>query len=360
MLNIVPTFIRKYFARSYNNGEPVDATMLASQDAQNADFSTALNQCRARLNAISTAAGSLRYALVSLNTATATASQTAFTVTTYDSTAGASFVLAFSGASLISPALVTQTSNTVVTVPAQTVGTAVTIAIFGAGNGTSQLASTSAGQGASLIGINDAGSLLVSTEVESALQEIATNLADPSYVAAVISLSEYIRADGATDFSDDQSMGDNKLTDLAAGDADSNDAARMADVPEHDIPAAGGQCDHYRRRGVFRCRDHGPAASNGRWGAIGLRAASHRSDVPERHHQRLGASPSGRKRLRGHRFRNLRLRQVRTVQGGSRWLCRCWQSDAGNNVASRAHRPQFQVVSGDHDWIRPRQVALLH
>lgn len=238
MLNIVPTFIRKYFARSFNNGELVDATMLASQDAQNADFSTALNQCRARLNAISTAAGSLRYALVSMNTATATAGQTAFTVTTYDNTAGASFVIAFSGTALIPPGSVAQTSTTVVTIPAQLVGTAVVIAIFGAGNGTSQLASTSAGQGASLIGINDAGSLLVSTEVESALQEIATNLASAAYVAGIIGLANYIKKDGSVVFTGNQAMGAHKITGLAAGTASSDDAARMADITPAALQAA--------------------------------------------------------------------------------------------------------------------------
>lgn len=225
-LPINSLFQRRYFARSFSNGETFDN---ASLDAQVADLVEGHNQCKARLDAISTSAGSLNYALVSVNTITATASQTAFTVTVYDNTAGASFVQAFSGATLIAQASVTQTSTTVVTLPAQTVGTVVTIFIYAAGNGTSQLASTSAGQGASLIGIADAGGVITATTVEGALQEIATNLASSSYLTGIVSLTGYLLKSGGT-MTGAIAMGSSKITGLAAGTASTNDAARMNDL----------------------------------------------------------------------------------------------------------------------------------
>ncbi len=217
---------RRYHARAFSNGETFD---YASIDAQNADLVEGHNQCKARLDAISTSAGSLKYALVSLAATTATALQTAFTVTAYDNTAGASFVLAWSGSSLIAQASITQTSTTIVTLPAQALNTVVTIGIFAAGNGTSQLASTSVGQGAALIGINDAGSYLTATTVEGGLQEIAANLASASYLGGVLTITGYLLKSGGT-MTGAIAMGASKITGLAAGTAATNDAARMNDL----------------------------------------------------------------------------------------------------------------------------------
>lgn len=236
-LNIVPLFVRKWFARAVTNSEPVDATLFAHLDAQVSDLVEGHNQSRARLNAISTPAGSLKYALVSINSFTATAGQTAFTVTTYDNTAGASFVLAFAAGVALPQSSITQTSTTVVTLSAQPLNTAVIIAIFAAGNGTSQLASTSAGQGASLIGINDAGGVITATDTEGALQEIATNLASSTYLGSVLTISGYLLKSGGT-MSGNIAMGANKITGLAAGTASSNDAARMADITSAALQSA--------------------------------------------------------------------------------------------------------------------------
>lgn len=225
-LPIVSLFQRHYFARSASNGEPVD---FASLDGQTADLVEGHNQVKARLDAISTSAGSLKFSLVSINTITATAAQTAFTVTTYDITAGASFALAWSGSNIIPQASISLTSATVITLPAQTVGTVVTIAIFGSGNGTSQLASTTVGQGASLIGINDAASIITATTVEVALQEIATNLASSTYLAGVLTLANWIKKDGTVAFTANQPMGGFKLTGLAAGTAN-GDSVRYEQV----------------------------------------------------------------------------------------------------------------------------------
>lgn len=225
-LPIVPLFVRRWFNRAFTNGETFD---YASLDGTHADLVEGHNQVKARLDAISTAAGSLKYALVSINSFTATASQTAFTVTTYDSTAGASFALVFIEGVALAQASITQTSDTVITLPAQAVNAKVVIAIFGSGNGTSQLASTSANQGASLIGINDAGAYLTATNVETALQEIAANLGSSAYLSGILTLTGYLLKSGGT-MTGAIAMGANKITGLAAGTAASNDAARMADI----------------------------------------------------------------------------------------------------------------------------------
>lgn len=225
-LPIAPLFQRRYFNRAFSNGETFDC---ASLDTQVADLVEGHNQVKSRVDAISTSAGSLKYALVSIGTPTATAAQTLFTVTTYDNTAGASFILAWSGTTFIPQSSITQTSTTTVTLPAQTVGTVVTIAIYGSGNGTSQLASTSVGQGASLIGINDAGAYITATTVEGALQEIAANLASSAYISGVITLSGYLLKSGGT-MTGAIAMGASKITGLAAGSAATNDAARMNDL----------------------------------------------------------------------------------------------------------------------------------
>jgi hypothetical protein len=226
---LIPIFVRRWFARAFNNDEAFD---YASLDAQHADLVEGYNKVVQRLNLISTANGTLR-TLTSVTSFTATAAQTAFTVPAYETTTDT--VMAYTNDAsgnlkLIPPASVTLTSDTVVTLPAQTVGATVVIEIFTPGSGTTQLSSVSTGQGASLIGIEDAGGYLTAVNVETALAEIAANLASSAYLAGVLSLTNYIKKDGTVAFTGDQSMGSHKITNLSAGTAGSNDAARMADV----------------------------------------------------------------------------------------------------------------------------------
>lgn len=226
---LIPLFVRRWYARAFANGDAFD---YASLDAMHADIVEGYNKIVQRVNLISTSTGSLR-TLTAINTLTATAAQTAFTVTAYNITYDD--VLAFSNDAsgnlkLIPPASVTRTSATVVTIPAQTVGATVVIMTYTPGNGTTQLAATSLGQGASLVGINDAGGLITATTVEGALQEIAANLASSAYLGGIVGLTNYIRKDGTITFTANQAMGGFKLTGLGAGTASSNDAARMADI----------------------------------------------------------------------------------------------------------------------------------
>ena len=230
-------FVRRWFERAFNNGEEFDYPSL---DAQHASLVEVMNLITQRLNLISTSAGTL-VTLASTTSFTATASQTAFTVPTYDTATATVHAYTNSGSGLLSrlpQASVTLTSETVVSLPSQAAGATVIIEVFTPGNGTTALASTSNGQGASLVGINDAGGLLTATNVETALAELATNLASAAYLGGVLTISNYIRKDGTVAFTAAQSMGGFKLTNLAAGTAASNDAARMNDITAAALQAA--------------------------------------------------------------------------------------------------------------------------
>jgi hypothetical protein len=225
-------FVRHWYSSAFNNGETFDYSSL---DAQHSDLVETMNLITQRLNLISTSNGTL-ITLASTTSFTATASQTAFTVPSYDTTNDTIHV--YTNGLRLAAASITATDATTVTLPAQTVGTLVQIDIFTPGSGTTALASTSSGQGASLIGMNDAGGLFTATTVEGGMQELATNLASASYLGAVLTISNYIKKDGSVAFTGNQSMGSHKLTNLAAGTASSNDAARMADITAAALQAA--------------------------------------------------------------------------------------------------------------------------
>ncbi len=216
-------FVRRWFARAYNNGEAYDYSSL---DTQHADLVEGFNLMRARINSISTADGVL-ITLASTTSFTATASQTAFTVASYDTTNDTVHVYV-SGLRLAA-ASITKTNATTVTIPAQTVGTPVQIDIWTPGSGTTALASTSIGQGASLMGVDDAGGLFTATDVDGVTQELGTNLASAAYLGGILTISNYLLKSGGT-MTGAIAMGSNKITGLAAGTASSNDAARMADI----------------------------------------------------------------------------------------------------------------------------------
>lgn len=133
-----------------------------------------------------------------------------------------------------------------------------------------EIGSTSNGEGASLVGIEDAGALYTGTDAEAALQEVGQDAADlrtlsgtsdgdtdlGTFTGTTISDNtdiksalqeletevelkaddaDVIKKDGSVDFTGDQSMGNNKLTNLATPTADA-DAATKAYV---DAAAAG-------------------------------------------------------------------------------------------------------------------------
>jgi len=228
MPSLLKVFKRKWFARADANGEDPD---YAALDGEQQDKIEAINRIVDTLREVLTLSGSLRYDVVDRKEFTATAGQTAFTMdnaynTTHD------LVEAYSAGLLILPSLCTKTSTTVVTLPAQTLGTKVVIVIRSPGRGTSQLGSTSNGQGASLVGIEDAGGLTSQTTVEGVIQEILgliSGAAGKSYLESLLVLSGYLLKSGGT-MTGAIAMGSNKITGLAAGTAGSNDAARMADI----------------------------------------------------------------------------------------------------------------------------------
>jgi hypothetical protein len=227
--------IRKFFSRAFANAEAVDSLWWAAVDSQDADFATALNQCKARLEAISTAAGSLRYSLTQSQRFVATAGQTSFLMaSTYDHVNDLVCAYTNSGSGTIldriDDSLITRTDDTHVTLPAQALNAVVIIDIRSVGNGTSQLASTSVGQGADLVGYSNPNGLSTSINVGAALAELFADINSASFLAGILGTTAFIKKDGTVAFTGNQDMGGHKLTGLGAGSAGSNDAARMVDI----------------------------------------------------------------------------------------------------------------------------------
>lgn len=228
-ISIPSVFVRRWFARAFNNGEVFDYSSL---DTQHSDLVETVNLITQRVNLISTANGTL-ITLASTTSFVATASQTAFTVPSYDTASATVHVYTNSGTGLLSriaQGSITLTDQTTVSIPAQVVGATVIIDVYTPGNGTTALASTSNGQGISLLGVNDSGGYFTGTNGETVLQEIGANLSSAAYLGGVLTISNYIKKDGTVAFTGDQSLGSHKITNLAAGIAGSNDAARMADI----------------------------------------------------------------------------------------------------------------------------------
>lgn len=199
-LETLNVYLRRLFSLGAINGETFDYSSL---DGQNADFAEAINRLNARMNNISTADGSIK-SRVSSTSFTATSAQTAFTVPTYNTTTDEVAAYTNSGSgnlTRIPVASITKTSVTVVTLPAQTLNATVIIDIFSPGSGTTTLAGTSAGQGASLVGIADAGGYTAQTTTEGALQELYSRTqgaAGKSFLEGVLVLSGYVLKSGGT------------------------------------------------------------------------------------------------------------------------------------------------------------------
>ena len=241
MLNLIPVFIRKYFAKAISNGETFDQN-AASADAQWADMVFAINAVKQRLEAISGPDGrltgltsSLAQSLAGSQRFVATASQTTYLTTiVYDATFVAIGCPVFVNGLILDPNTVTL-SNVggflQYVIAAQTAGNIVVVNAFSSGSSAlAKLNSITNGQGASLIGIEDASGFTAQINVEGALAEIYGLLNNSSFIAGVIGLSAYFKKDGSVAATGAFAMGGFKISGLAAGTASSNDAARMADI----------------------------------------------------------------------------------------------------------------------------------
>jgi microcystin-dependent protein len=117
-----------------------------------------------------------------------------------------------------------------VTIPSQTLNDVVIVEAFESGAGlTTNLASVSAGQGAALVGVQDAAALYAATNVEAALAEVRVAL--NAYIASVGTIADLIKRTGAIAFTANQSMGGFKLTNLANGSV-STDAVNLSQITQ--------------------------------------------------------------------------------------------------------------------------------
>lgn len=128
---------------------------------------------------------------------------------------------------LIDPTLVTLNAGSV-DIPARADGDIVLVQLFdGADSLLSQLASSVAGLGASLIVIEDVEGLYGADDVEGALAEARGAL--NSFVNAVGDLNTYLKADGSVAWTGNQNAGNQRLTNLRAA-QDDMDAVNLKQV----------------------------------------------------------------------------------------------------------------------------------
>ncbi len=239
-----PAFLTrlKNFARDFLLG-------LTSPDAPGVDseLNQILEQVNAinlRLRGITDAAGNLRnlavataMSLAGAQRFSATASQTVFVTTIpWQSTFTALNVRVTAAGILLDPNTVTVADDgndfLQVTIAAQALSTVVVVAAFEGGAGIlTRLQDPSSGEGADLIAVNDAGGYFTSATQEGVDQEIGGMIAAIDATLTTLSTNAILK-DGSVDFTGDQDMGGFKLTGLGAGTADSNDAARMADITQ--------------------------------------------------------------------------------------------------------------------------------
>jgi microcystin-dependent protein len=211
-------FRRSSFARQVSAGLNPPWSQL---DAELYDLFDAYMRLRAQVATVVKADGTLQgvadATALSLRweqQSTATASQTVFTVPTYD-TALDTIVVTAAGLR-IAPSLVTKSSATTVTLPAQLVGTIVVFDAYANGAGLlSRLASVSPGDGASLIGVRDAAGYWTGATVEDVLAEIGTKLITPTFLTTLLGLSDYLLRAGGT-MTGDIDMAGTRLLNLAA------------------------------------------------------------------------------------------------------------------------------------------------
>jgi microcystin-dependent protein len=210
------------FARLVSESLPED---WAGVDAEVNQILVALGQINDSLRAITTADGSLQFtqalremSLIETITATGVAgSSQSVVVPAYNVATDKAEV--FVAGDRIDPANVAYTDSTHITITHTFVGgESIVIDLSSNGAGAlTQLASTALNLGAALIGIHDAGSLIVATNVEAALQEIVTNL--NTLITNIGTIANYIKKDGTVAMAAALNMGTHKITGGAAATA---------------------------------------------------------------------------------------------------------------------------------------------
>lgn len=225
------------FTRDANNG--LESPAPLGVDAELNALINVVNQVVLRQRAFTNSDGQLinfaaatAQALAGTDDVTATsAGQTVFvTDIPWVATFNAENVFVYVAGLKLATASVTPADNgsgfLQVTIPAQADTTVVTVAAFESGAGLlSRLQTISATDGASLVAINDAGGLYAAVTVEAALQEVMTSL--NTLTTNVGNTADLIRRDGSVAFTANQSMGGNRITNVADG-VDAQDAVTMA------------------------------------------------------------------------------------------------------------------------------------
>jgi microcystin-dependent protein len=227
------------FQQAENAGQEISTSNL---DADLNNLVECLTQTQDVLRGVTTATGQLRnqsvataQSLVGAERFSATASQTVFTTAIEWSASFTNLNVSVTSQGVeIDPNLVSVADNggfLEATIPAQTVSNIVVVKAFESGAGlTTTLASTSTGEGASTIGVEDSAALYSATNVEAALAEVRVAL--NSLVTSLGTIGGLIRDDGSVPFADDQDMGGNKITGLLDGTA-ATDAATVGQITEN-------------------------------------------------------------------------------------------------------------------------------
>jgi microcystin-dependent protein len=217
------------FLRDANNGLPSPAP--AKLDTELNGIQLSLAQQNAVLRGITTVDGRLRNVAAALaaslaGTSSVTSDGTTALVTTIPWVASPAFstntVLVMQGSTLLRPAQLTSVQDNglgflrVNLAVAPALNTLMVVWAFEPGAGIlTRLASTTPGDGASLIGVEDAGGVIAAGNVEDALAENAGNLA--ALLIALGDLTQYFKANGDVVATDHFDMGGFKVTNAADG-----------------------------------------------------------------------------------------------------------------------------------------------
>ena len=201
-------------------------------DAELNDIARSLNAVLKRERGYTTAAGGLTNltsataeSLSGSWTGTATAGQTAFTTDIeWVAAFSSDNVAVYADGERVNPGSVSVADDgsgfLEVTISAQTNGTVVVVDAFEPGSAilTRLADSVTVDEGATLVGVRDAGGLYDAADVEAALAEVMTDL--NTLISNLGTLSNYLKKDGTVVPTANLPMGGFKLTGLAAGTAD--------------------------------------------------------------------------------------------------------------------------------------------
>jgi microcystin-dependent protein len=221
------------FLRAQLAGQAFDPSKL---DAELNAIAEAFDQLNTRHRNITTASGQLKNVaaataatLLGRQRFAATAGQTVFTTTlAYDATVTLD---AFSGGAMIDPDLVTVSDVggfISATLPAQAASTVVVLDVWTTGAGVLALLDSNAnGEGASLVGVEDAAGLYTSDTAEGCLAEIRQAFDD--FEAALGPIGDLLKRDGSVALTGDLDANGNTVTGLKDGSA-ASDAVNMGQI----------------------------------------------------------------------------------------------------------------------------------